>query len=496
MSVLKEIGKNIYEGSLDLKEGLTGKKWSHFGADIIMGFPTFKTEKTTPRLIRDSIEGSLENFPGKKIALIVVDGSYNHSSSDRATLDACLESAVRVMEEIREKERVMVIATPYDGYKGDRTPGKGSALKMIFDEMAFCDASVLILADGDLRNDMKEWHKVYKKVLDYHEKNYSGREFFVTASYARHFVDASLTRFIVGPLTTLMGSFVPGGICGDTMWSGGTVANERKAEWTERRRKYGTDISSTFDCLADDNVIIYEVYLGAKLHDITDEAKLNVMPGEVIGAALERILHYEKLDGRIGDIIKSKRDLKPVAAWSSEVTGIDFIDPGYTDIFNVDTKIKSLVEKFPHFKDYIKKVICREYYDKLEQHVEKLSGLADKEMGEVFFLNIDRNMWIDILYQALSYVLVTEDMETATRALNYLYTGAFLEFCREKLRGLGYVTMEEIRKAGLHLGVPSEKAKEYYRDEVDLVVRQMAYDFFAGRYGIKKYMDELKGGGR
>jgi len=56
--------------------------------------------------------------------------------------------------------------------------------------------------------------------------------------------------------------------------------------------------------------------------------------------------------------------------------------------------------------------------------------------------------------------------------------------------------MEEIRKAGLHLGVPPERAKEYYRDEVDLVVRQMAYDFFAGRYGIKRYMDELKGGGR
>jgi len=105
-------------------------------------------------------------------------------------------------------------------------------------------------------------------------------------------------------------------------------------------------------------------------------------------------------------------------------------------------------------------------------------------------------MWIDILYQAISFVLVTEDLETATRALNYLYTGAFLEFCREKLLGLGYVTMEEIRKAGLHLGVPPERAKEYYRDEVDLVVRQMAYDFFAGRYGIKRYMDELKGGGR
>ena len=71
-----------------------------------------------------------------------------------------------------------------------------------------------------------------------------------------------------------MGRYVPGGISGDIVLSQGAVAHERKAVWTEERRKYGTDISTTFDNIADDQTVIYEVYLGAKLHDITDEGKL------------------------------------------------------------------------------------------------------------------------------------------------------------------------------------------------------------------------------
>ena len=211
---------------------------------------------------------------------------------------------------MKKREKIMVIATPYDGYQDDKTPGKGSALKLIFEEMGFCNASFLMLADGDLKNDMKEWQKVYKKVEDYHNETYGTKSFFITAAYARHFIDASLTRFIVGPLTTLMGQFVPGGISGDIVLSAGAVEHERKAKWNVKRRKYGTDISTTFDNIADKDTVIYEVYLGAKLHDITDEGKLSVMPGEVIGAALERIVHYEEAEGRISRIIEKDMELE------------------------------------------------------------------------------------------------------------------------------------------------------------------------------------------
>lgn len=358
--------------------------------------------------------------------------------------------------------------------------------------MAFCDASFLILADGDLRNDMKEWQKVYKKLEIYHKENYPGKSFFVTANYARHFIDASITRFIVGPLTTLMGQFVPGGICGDILLSRGAVDHERKATWNERRRKYGTDISTTFDNIADKDTIIYEVYLGAKLHDITDEGKLSVMPGEVIGAALERIVHYEKSEGRISHVLE--RDMEPgfPIIWDSDKTGIDFIDPGYSDVFNADTKINTLISKFPDFKDHVKKVLLKESYEELEKDYERLKEFYLKGEGELIFLNMKRERWIDILYQSIAYLLATEDLENTTKALNYLYTAAFLEFCREKLAELGFKTLEEVRKARKNLGVPKEKAEEFYRERVNNVISGMAKSFFNGRKKIKDYMKIFK----
>lgn len=84
-----------------------------------------------------------------------------------------------------------------------------------------------------------------------HPTDHKNKEFFITARYARHFVDASLTRFVVGPLTTLMGEYVPGGISGDIVLSAGAVRHERNADWDEHRRRNGTDIATTFDNIAD-----------------------------------------------------------------------------------------------------------------------------------------------------------------------------------------------------------------------------------------------------
>ena len=171
----------------------------------------------------------------------------------------------------------------------------------------------------------------------------------------------------------------------------------------------------------------------------------------------------------------------------SEETGIDFIDPGFTDIFNVDTKIDTLIRRFPEFKDYIKKIIDCEYYKELEYHIEKLKIFTEEPKNELSFLNINREKWKDILYRSVAYLFLTEDIETTTKALNYLYTGAFLEFCREKFNELGYVTLQDIRTAQSNSGVEPDRARDFYRNRVDMVVSDMAKDFFKGRKMIKHY---------
>jgi hypothetical protein len=420
---------------------------------------------------------------------VISDGTWTKESGDCSTVDAAIASALRVFSRLNERERqnIQVISTPYEGYRDNYTPGKGSALKMIYDEMQGASACMLILLDGDLRNDIGIWHRVFADVESTHRQSYGTRPFFVTAKYARHFVDASLSRFVVGPLTTLMGKFVPGGISGDIVLSNSAVVHERNAVWTDERRKYGTDICTTFDNIADPNTVIYEVYLGAKLHEITDEAKLSVMPGEVIGAALERLLHWEKADKKVTRCIRDTESLLPLEIWDAKRTGIDFMDPGYTDVFDVDVKIRTLLDKFPEFEQDILKVQGNEFHASLCERIHKLSLLKNSSENHLGFLEITQDTWINILYKAIAYAFVTNDIIRPKRCLNFLYTAAFLEFVKDKLADLGYFTLNQIRNVQHHLGVRAEKAREFYI-EVDNETSELAMKFYKNRKRILELM--------
>ena len=488
---LKKQENGLYQGGCPLKEGDLGNLLAEFEAEIVVGHPTFRNADNIGKELTRGIKAAADVYFGKKVAFIVSDGSYRMDSPDATTITAALEASKQTFQELEAKDRknLLVIATPYDGYKEDRTPGKGSALKLLFDEVALCSSmKKLILLDGDLRNDFKPWFQVFHRVQIEHQAKKSDKEFFITARYARHFVDASLTRFVVGPLTTLMGEYVPGGISGDIVLSAGAVQHERDAEWDEHRRRYGTDIATTFDNIADPKMEIYEMYLGAKLHDITDEAKLSVMPGEVIGAALGRILYYEKKEGRLTRLLKENILLKRPETWGPEKTGIEFIDPGFTNVFDVDVKRKTLVDKFSQFKAPMKTVLSPDTFARIEKSYTHLANISARDSDSFEFLNMTRDFWTDILYQSIAYMISKGDTETVKLCLNYLYTAAFLEFCREKIMSLGAKTFGEVRKMQKSLGVAPGKARDFYKNEVDAVVEKMALDFYDGRRKILEYM--------
>ena len=134
----------------------------------------------------------------------------------------------------------------------------------------------------------------------------------------------------------------------------------------------------------------------------------------------------------------------------------------------------------------MKKVISADCYKELEKDYEELKKLADKGEGDLVFLNMNRDRWLDILYQAIAYTLVTKDMENVTKALNYLYTAAFLEFCREKLIELDYVTLADIRKVQGNLGVSKEISREFYTKKVNDVIAGMSKKFFCRKEGRLK----------
>ncbi len=485
----KQVAKNLWRGRNEPRVGSLRALWQELGAGVIVGHPTFRNEGAIGRLLADGVRGAAANFPGRRVSFVVSDGTYTAASPDTSTMDAAAAAAEEALDSLTREMRdaVQVVVTPYEGYGGDSTPGKGSALKMIFDEMEDSGASLLVLADGDLRNDMSQWQEVFARVEREHRQTFGDRPFFVTARYARHFVDASLTRFIVGPLTTLMGQYVPGGISGDIVLSSGAVAHERQSEWTEARRKYGTDISTTFDNIADAKTVIYEVYLGAKLHDITDEAKLSVMPGEVIGAALERLLYWEKADGRVSHWLQPDRELVPLETWSAERTGITFVDPGYTDVFDVDAKVETLVSRHADFEADIREVQGDEAADRVAAAVADLQrgGAGDEPLA---FIGVDRPAWTEMMHRAVAHLLTHGELEAPKRSLSYLYTAAFLEFVKDRLADLGHRTVDEVRQAQKDLGVPPHEAEAFYDDKVDRESQTLAMSFFNGRRRILELM--------
>ena len=482
----KQVEPGLWLGTLSPEQGALAQLWSDHGARIIVAHPTYHNGPTVGAELRGGIAAAAKNFGGRPVSFVVTDGTWTEGSGDRSTLEAAEAAAREALAALPEQERplVQVVLTPYEGYSGDRTPGKGSALKLLFDEMgAWHGADLLILLDGDLRNDMAGWQGVFAAVEAEHGERHGDRPFFVTARYARHFIDASLTRFVVGPLTTLLGRYVPGGISGDIVLSAGAVAHERQSAWTEARRKYGTDISTTFDNIADDDTVIYEVYLGAKLHDITDEAKLSVMPGEVIGAALERLRFWEQNGGLVSQRLQPDATLQPLELWGPARTGIDFIDPGKSDMFNVDAKVRTLLERYPEFAPDIERVLGADDAALLEERrqdlaVAHMSGRGDRE---VLFLGMDRQRWTGILHKAVARLLEGMELEPIKRCLSYLYTAAFLEGVKDRLAELDLKTLEQVRAAQGDLGVPPEQAEAFYGDRVDGEAEALAMGFFQGR---------------
>ncbi|MBL8027741.1 MAG: hypothetical protein JNL74_15065 [Fibrobacteres bacterium] len=439
---------------------------------IVVGHPTFQNHDNINKLLHSDIDAINKTYPDVSVAIIISDGS-----SDKKTITACEEAA--------SGTNVKIFAAPYDGYKGRSIPGKGSALRLIFEEIENTPVDTLILLDGDLKNNFTEWFSAYRKILNEHKQNYPGKEAFITARYARHFVDASITRNVVGPLTTLLGTYVPGGISGDIVLTAGAAALELKSEWTEARCRYGTDIATTFDNIGN-GTVIYEAYLGAKLHDITDDAKLTVMPGEVIGSALERLLSFEKADGRVSRIIKDKTfELKNPICYGPEKTGIKFINPGRTAAFSLAKKRESLVSRFPAFESDLKRALPAASFQKIKTNVSLLESAFKNGSDSPLFISVTPAYWCSLLYESLSYFFKTLDIDTAKKAMNYLYTAAFLETCAERLSELGLRTAKQIETVEKNLGVDDNKAYDFYTNNVDGASLKLATEFFKGRESIK-----------
>ncbi|HLP97021.1 MAG TPA: cell wall biosynthesis glycosyltransferase [Sideroxyarcus sp.] len=250
-------------------------------ADIVVGIPSFNNARTIGHVVRAAQAGLAKYFPERRAVIVNSDGG----SSD-GTMDVVRAASIEDFDAILLHHRtapVSKLAFPYAG-----VPGKGSALRAIFEIAQTLDAKACVVVDSDLRSITPEWIELLAKpVLD-------GGSDFVAPLYHRHKFDGTITNSIVYPLTrALYGKRVRQPIGGDFGFSGKLAQFYLdKDVWHSDVARFGIDIWMTTTAIAN-GFKVAQSFLGAKIHDAKDPGTdLGDMLYQVVSATFELMEAY------------------------------------------------------------------------------------------------------------------------------------------------------------------------------------------------------------
>ncbi len=247
---------------------LEGKKFK-----IVIGIPSYNNADTIGYVAEVAAKGVDEYFDGAGIVV----------NSDGGSKDGTKESFMTADTRSIEK-----LSFEYIG-----VPGKGSAMKSIFEIADVVDAQVIVFLDSDLRS-VKPWwvERLAKPIVD-------GDVDYVAPYYIRHKYDATITNHICYPLTSsLYGLKIRQPIGGD-FGVGRKVYKiylEKPEEiWKSNVAKFGIDIWMTTTAV-NESGRVGQAALGAKVHDVKDPGKhLGPMFLQVVSTLFNLMEEYEKV---------------------------------------------------------------------------------------------------------------------------------------------------------------------------------------------------------
>lgn len=218
-------------------------------ADIVAGIPCYNNQDTIGHVVSMVSEGLHRYYPNKRSVIIVSDGGSTDDSRELA----------RETVSPPWQERLVTI------YRG--LPGKGSALRTIFEAADLLDAGACMVVDSDLRSITDEWVKhLLAPVIEY---DYD----FVSPIYTRYKYDGTITNNIVYNLTrALYGRRIRQPIGGDFAFSGRMARFYKNQDvWDTDIARFGIDIWMTTSALAG-GYGVCQSRLGVKVHDAKDPA--------------------------------------------------------------------------------------------------------------------------------------------------------------------------------------------------------------------------------
>ncbi|MFN3284379.1 MAG: glycosyltransferase [Pseudothermotoga sp.] len=239
--------------------------------DIVVGIPSFNNVDTIGHVARVAARG-IEN-----LGLIGLIANSDGGSTDN-TVDAFLKSDTFGLPKISIR------------YKG--IPGKGSAVRALFEIAHKTKAKVFIMLDSDLRSVEPWWvERLSRPILE--EKTD-----YVTPFYLRHKYDGTITNNICYPLTSaLYGLKIRQPIGGDFAVGKRLVEiylSKPERVWQTNVAKFGIDIWMTTTAINESGRLPIQAALGAKVHDVKDPGKhLQNMFIQVVQTLFDLMIEYQ-----------------------------------------------------------------------------------------------------------------------------------------------------------------------------------------------------------
>lgn len=321
--------------------------------DLIIGIPSYNNEDTISYVAETSAMGLKKYFPDLNACIINSDGGSSDGTRDVFMSSRCLNY-------------------PLHSFIYEGIPGKGTAMRSVFEIGHLTGVKAVVFLDSDLRSVKPEWIELLLKPI------ISEKSSYVTPFYIRDKYDGTITNSICYPLNTILyGDEVRQPIGGD--FGVGTeminiYMNKKNEIWESDISKFGIDIFMTTTAINESKLPVYQANLGSKIHDVKD-------PGESLGPMFSQVV------GTLFNLMDLyKNNWKKVTSFErAPVYGEKVIvDPKPIEV-NLDRMIEKckigLKEKF----SIAEKILSKDLISYLEDVKEK--GIIGDEK------------WVDILFE-------------------------------------------------------------------------------------------------
>lgn len=383
-------------------------------ADIVVGIPCFNNDRTIEHVIKMVSHGLHDYYRDQRAVVIISDGGSTDDSRDSA-------------KEFQLKPWQEKIVTIYRGQ-----PGKGTALRMVFEASRLLHAKACMVVDADLRSITNNWIQhlldpVLSKQFD-----------FVAPIYARYKYDGTITNNIVYNLCqAVFGKKIRQPIGGDFAFSNDLVNFYAEQDvWETDVARFGIDIWLSVQAIIH-GFRLCQAHLGRKIHDAKD-------PSSHLGPMFRQVVYtLFQLMEETEETWKTVTDAEEVPV---------FGEPSTEEPDPIDVNYPKLVNLFKmglqHFGTLWGEVFCADC-----QNAIRAAASMDTDR-----FRLPTDTWVRVLYElAATFHNWPANRRSLVDLMTPLYYGRVASFINET-RHMGSVEAEAVVEEQAEFFV---RAKDY-----------------------------------